>query len=95
MPEVAAVKAIQKITWAASSGSLHLVHATNEDIHRAHEKVTAQGRQIEQEDNNVCREALEVLTICLALCPQALEMLDKEKHWQNFIIDLLLLARSR
>ena len=43
----------------------------------------------------VCREALEVLTVCLVVCPQALEALNKDKAWQTFIIDLLLLCKSR
>ena len=43
----------------------------------------------------VCREALEVLSVCLALCPQALEVLNKEKPWKTFITDLLLLSSSR
>ena len=41
MPDLNTVKAIQKIAWAASSCSLHLVHASIEDIHKAHEKVSA------------------------------------------------------
>lgn len=54
------------------------------------------GKQPDQEDINVAREALEVLTVSLALCPAALEnTLVKEKAWQNFIIDLLLLCKSR
>lgn len=55
-----------------------------------------QGKQPDQEDVNVAREALEVLTVSLALCPSALEnALSKDKAWQNFIIDLLLLCKSR
>jgi ubiquitin carboxyl-terminal hydrolase 9/24 len=47
------------------------------------------------EDINVCREALEVLCVCLALYPAGLEALNKDKAWQVFIIDLLLLCKSR
>ena len=43
MPDLNTVKAIQKIAWAASSCSLHLVHASIEDIHKAHEKVSLSG----------------------------------------------------
>ena len=39
MPDMTVVKAMQKIAWASSSGSLHLVHSSNEEIHKAHEKV--------------------------------------------------------
>lgn len=40
VPNLDTVKAVQKIAWSASSGSLHLVHASNEDIHKAFEKVS-------------------------------------------------------
>ena len=39
VPDLNTIKAIQKIAWASGSGSLHLVHSSNEDIHKAHEKV--------------------------------------------------------
>ena len=37
----------------------------------------------------------QVLSVCLALCPSALEALTKDKSWQCFIIDLLILCQSR
>lgn len=39
VPDMSVIKAIQRIAWASSSSSLHLVHATNEEIHKALEKV--------------------------------------------------------
>lgn len=39
IPDLSVIKAVQKITWSSSSCSLHLVHASNDDIHKAHEKV--------------------------------------------------------
>ena len=100
VPDLTTVRAVQKIAWSASSGALCLVHSTNEDIHRAHEKATSAaggvaGAGAGQEDVSVSGEAMEVLTVCLALCPQALEALNKEKAWQAFIVDLLLLCGSR
>lgn len=104
LPDLATVKAIQKLAWAASSGSLQLIHSTNDEIHKAHEKPSptttsggssSQQRSPEQEDVSVAREALEVLTVCLALCPSALDSLNKDRAWQAFIIDLLLLCKSR
>ena len=50
---------------------------------------------LEVEDLVVAKEALEVLTICLCLCPPALEALNKDKSWQIFIKDLLLLCKHR
>ena len=115
LPDLATVKAIQKLAWAASSGSLQLIHGTNEEIHKAHERSGSSpssastttttttttpsggsgGRGPDQEDVFVAREALEVLTVCLALCPTALDALNKDRAWQAFIIDLLLLCKSR
>ena len=33
------MKSIQKIAWAASSGSLQLVHSSHDEIHEAHERL--------------------------------------------------------
>ncbi|CAH1782281.1 unnamed protein product [Owenia fusiformis] len=96
LPDLTTVKSIEKIAWASSCGSLPLVHATSEDIHKAHERMNSQSnKQPDQEDISLCREALEVLTVCLALSPTTLEALIKDKAWQCFIIDLLLLCKSR
>ncbi len=38
MPELNTVKSIQKIAWAASSGSLNLIHSSHDEIHEAHER---------------------------------------------------------
>ncbi|XP_025080256.1 LOW QUALITY PROTEIN: probable ubiquitin carboxyl-terminal hydrolase FAF-X [Pomacea canaliculata] len=94
LPDLNTVKAIQKIAWAASSCSLHLVHTSVEDIHRAHEK-PKEAIQTDMEDISVAREALETLAVCLALCPSAFDALHKDKGWQCFIIDLLLLCRTK
>ena len=37
----------------------------------------------------------QVLSVCLALCPSLLETLTKDKSWQCFIIDLLIMCQSR
>ncbi len=41
MPDLSTVKSIQKIAWSASSGSLHLVHSSHDDIHDAHKRMSA------------------------------------------------------
>ena len=99
-PDIITVKAIQKIAWSASVGSLDLVHLSNDDIHKAVEQTGSPitpdpEKVIDPEDMVVCREALEVLTVCLAVCPLALDNLNKDKAWQTFIIDLLLLSKSK
>lgn len=47
------------------------------------------------EDEQICCEALEVMTLCFALIPTALDSLSKEKTWQSFVIDLLLYCPSK
>ncbi|KAK7089931.1 ubiquitin carboxyl-terminal hydrolase 9X-like isoform X2 [Littorina saxatilis] len=93
MPDLNTVKAIQKIAWAASSCSLHLVHASIEDIHKAHEK-PKEAIHTDTEDIAVAREALETLTVCLALFPAGIDALHKDKAWQAFVIDLLLICKT-
>ena len=41
---------------------------------------------------SLCKEALEVLTLAIALSPSCLETLSKDQSWHKFIIDLLLLS---
>lgn len=56
---------------------------------------TNAGHELDLEDEQVCCEALEVMTLCFALIPTALDALSKEKAWQTFIIDLLLHCHSK
>lgn len=99
--ELSTIKSLQKLAWAASCGQLRLLHASNDDIHRAHVSPSASpdsiipGKDGTGADTPVCREALELLAVALTLCPQALDSLNKDKPWQNFIIDILLLSKSR
>ena len=56
---------------------------------------TNAAKEPDGEDEQVCCEALEVMTLCFALLPTALDTLSKEKAWQTFIIDLLLHCHSK
>lgn len=51
--------------------------------------------QPEIEDLSVAREAMEVLTVCMLLCPSATDVLHKDKAWQSFIIDSLLSCKHK
>ena len=51
--------------------------------------------QTDMEDIAVAREALEALTICLALFPAGIDALHKDKAWQAFVIDLLLICKTK
>ncbi|TWW81135.1 putative ubiquitin carboxyl-terminal hydrolase FAF-X [Takifugu flavidus] len=56
---------------------------------------TNAAKEPDGEDEQVCCEALEVMTLCFALTPTTLDTLSKEKAWQTFIIDLLLHCHSK
>ena len=47
---------------------------------------------LNQEDVALCREALDVLALAVALFPQSLDNLCKDKSWHTFIIDLVIFS---
>uniref|UniRef100_A0A672P7L3 ubiquitinyl hydrolase 1 n=1 Tax=Sinocyclocheilus grahami TaxID=75366 RepID=A0A672P7L3_SINGR len=94
IPDICVIRAVQKIVWASGCGMVHLVFSSNEEISQIYEKTNA-GNEPDAEDEQVCCEALEVMTLCFALLPTALDTLSKEKAWQTFIIDLLLHCQSK
>ncbi|KAL4667321.1 hypothetical protein H8959_006010 [Pygathrix nigripes] len=95
MPDICVIRAIQKIIWASACGALGLAFSPNEEITKIYEMTTNGSNELEVEDEQVCGEALEVMTLCFALLPTALDALSKEKSWQTFIIDLLLHCPSK
>ncbi|XP_032888975.1 probable ubiquitin carboxyl-terminal hydrolase FAF-X isoform X4 [Amblyraja radiata] len=94
IPDICVIRAVQKIVWASGCGSIQLVFSSSEEISKIYEKTNA-GSEPDSEDEHVCCEALEVMTLCFALVPTALDTLSKEKAWQTFIIDLLLHCHSK
>ncbi|XP_031549243.1 probable ubiquitin carboxyl-terminal hydrolase FAF-X isoform X2 [Actinia tenebrosa] len=94
VPDLTVIKSIQRIAWVSGGGVLRLLEGSNDEIHKAYEK-PGTGKILDQSDAELAREALEVLTVCLALCPSALDSLSKDKTWQCFVIDVLILCQSR
>lgn len=95
LPDVATIRAIIRLAWAASTGNLSNINASNEVLHSMHETNQKEQRNPDNNDVLVCKEALEVLTITLVLNPTAPETLSREKIWHTFLIDLVLLSTSR
>ncbi|KAG1670256.1 putative ubiquitin carboxyl-terminal hydrolase FAF-X [Nymphon striatum] len=93
VPDMSTIRAIIKLAWASSSAAMLMIHSSNEELHQLH--VMSTTKLPDSEDVQVCKEGLEVLSIALALYPQALEVLIKDTTWHNFIIDLLLLCKIR
>ena len=81
---------IYRLAWSAGAGDLGLQTGTADQLRAAVLGVTSLGAEL------VClaREALETLTLAVALHPESLDQLVKDKTWQAFVIDLLLLCRQ-
>ncbi|XP_034939757.1 probable ubiquitin carboxyl-terminal hydrolase FAF-X isoform X2 [Chelonus insularis] len=95
LPDMMTIRAIIKLAWAASSGSLNDANASIEILHSIHESNQRESCIPEPNDVLVCKEALEVLTIALILNPSALISLTRDKMWHTFLIDLVLVSTSR
>ncbi|XP_066928951.1 ubiquitin carboxyl-terminal hydrolase 9X-like [Clytia hemisphaerica] len=94
MPDETVVKTIQKICWCASVGDLSLLQAEHIAIHNKYEEKESL-EQLDPEYSLLAKEAFEVLTITLALCPSVLEGLIRDRSWHLFVIDTLLLCNDR
>ena len=86
---------IIRLAWASAGGDLSLLNGTMEDLHSQFIKIKENQKNLSPEDVALCREALDVLTLAVALYPQCLENLCKDKSWHTFIIDLVLFSPER
>lgn len=85
LPDIATIKAIVQLAWATANGNLQLTG--KQEMHPSHAS--------DQYDIQVCREALEVLSISLVLNPSANDALIKDQVWSQFITSLLIMNPSR
>ncbi|XP_022160014.1 probable ubiquitin carboxyl-terminal hydrolase FAF-X [Myzus persicae] len=92
MPNLDMIWTTIQLAWAMAGANQHMLNGqlNNADLHN-----NLNGRSLEMEDICVCKEALEVLTLCLFLKPNYLSQLMEKKDWQIFLIDLILLANNR
>ena len=95
MPDIYFVRIVQKICWAAAAGDVSLHQMDFNHIHSFFEKHEEVTKCASLEDSNLAKEAFEVMTIALTLCPLILETLIRENSWHLFIVDTLLLCKSR
>ncbi|XP_059619571.1 probable ubiquitin carboxyl-terminal hydrolase FAF isoform X2 [Phlebotomus argentipes] len=88
LPDMATIKAIVHLAWAASCGCLNKLNVSS--------SFTPESTMPESMDFTVCKEALEVLTISLVLNPNATEALNHhDMAWPKFITSLVLMNPSR
>jgi ubiquitin carboxyl-terminal hydrolase 9/24 len=107
LPDINLVIELEKIAWSlAATSTLSLIDTNDFQSSFSetfHEKLIAnlsqswwQSGEVTMYDMQVCREALECLSLSMCLVPNALDTLNQsEKHWRMFIIDLLLICPSR
>jgi ubiquitin carboxyl-terminal hydrolase 9/24 len=109
LPNLNHIVKLERIAWSvAACSTLELINVNNHE--RFHEAlmttlINHHPTHIDSDipsylseqvyELNVCREALECLSLSLCLVPNALEALNQEKHWRAFIIDMLLLCPNR
>ncbi|XP_065644318.1 ubiquitin carboxyl-terminal hydrolase 9X isoform X4 [Hydra vulgaris] len=94
MPDINFVKVVQKICWSAAAGDVSLHQTDNSHIHQFFEKHEELQKCASLDDSNLAKEAFEVMTIALTLCPPILETLIRDSYWHLFIVDTLLLCTS-
>ncbi|XP_055701076.1 probable ubiquitin carboxyl-terminal hydrolase FAF isoform X2 [Phlebotomus papatasi] len=87
LPDMATIKAIVQLAWAASCGCLNKLNVSS--------SFTPESTMPESMDFTVCKEALDVLTISLVLNPNATEALNHDMAWPKFITSLVLMNPSR
>ncbi|XP_065055791.1 probable ubiquitin carboxyl-terminal hydrolase FAF-X isoform X1 [Rhopilema esculentum] len=93
IPDMNVIEVLQRLAWVSAVGFTVMAQAPLSEVHLAFEKGSQ--CQIEPEDIALAREALEVLTIAIMLFPSALDSLTKDRQWQLFINDMILICRSR
>lgn len=86
-PDIQTIKSIVSLAWASSTGCLDQLGSRND--------FSQETPSPEQQDHNLCKEAFEVLTICLVLNPEANEALSKDIVWPKFITSLVLMNPMR
>ena len=90
LPDIALVKSVQRLAWAASAADIDVTDF--ETLKKIHKLNSKNKEGIDSNYAKLAREALEVLTMAIALCPTALESLSKDKSWHGFLVDLVLLC---
>ncbi|XP_067944193.1 ubiquitin carboxyl-terminal hydrolase 9X-like [Watersipora subatra] len=96
LPDGGTIKAVLKIVWSACSCSVDLLSSSTEEMQQAVQKMSGDLEEEEDlTDIQVACVGLQILTLCLMLHPDTLQDLHKEKIWQEFIIDTILICKNR
>jgi hypothetical protein len=91
-PDKATISSVMLLSWSAATGRESALHSSTEQLHEMiSEPVVDSPAEVYQ----VCKEAIEVLTVMFMLSPEVLVVLMKEQMWQTFVIDLLLICPEK
>ena len=91
LPSMQHVRCIYRLAWAAAAGDLSLTAATSDQLRAA----TLATNNLPAELVSLAREAMETLTLAVALHPESMDALVKDKTWQSFVLDLVLLCKEQ
>ena len=87
LPDLGVVRSVLRLAWASSAADISITDT--EQLKTVHK---TNNRELDSDYSKLAREALEVLTMSVALCPTALDTLSKDKSWHSFLVDLVLLC---
>ena len=92
-PDKSTINSVMELAWSAATGNKNALHSSIEELHKM---ITDQSSDdFLYEVYEMCKEALEILTVMFMLSPDILDTLTKENTWQSFVIDLLLLCKQK
>lgn len=91
-PDKSTITSVMLFAWSAATGRSNSLNAS---IDKLHELIREPNDETPVEIFQVCKEAIEVLTVMFMLSPEVLISLMKEQTLQNFVIDLLLICNEK
>ncbi|XP_054167467.1 probable ubiquitin carboxyl-terminal hydrolase FAF-X [Oppia nitens] len=91
-PDKATITSVMLLSWSAATGRESSLNASTEQLHQI---IVEPNDESPAEVDQVCKEAIEVLTVMFMLSPEVLVVFMKEQIWQTFVIDLLLICNKK
>lgn len=91
-PDLSTIRSVMFLAWSAATGN---EKALNEPLEKLHDLVRASSPSNSSVVYEMCREALETLTVMLMLSPGHLSSIISDKNWPIFVADVLLICAER
>ena len=90
LPDIGVVRSVLRLAWSSSAADINITDM--DTLKQVNKENNKNGVVLDAEYSKLAREALEVLTMSVALCPTALETLSKDKSWHSFLVDMILIC---